>query len=639
MKKTILFIAAGLIATGANAQSKQAFKNLPWAKTDAKAEGTEAVYMPGVQTMHYGKATIAQIGSTETWGGSLAGWIPAASSGTVSPKWVNAGTNPNYFPDLASASAGDGWVIFDFNDNTGTAPVDATLTSPSSFSFTGHAHVGVTISEWHNRFQDSVYIDVATGPSGPWTSYAIYQNNTLRPNDETDNPFNTLVNISATAGNQGTVYIRFHLKGDYQGYGWAFDDLKFFDLDPVDVRLQRSAHTYKTGNYEEYPLGVIPMQFMTEVHPFTFVDNYGYNAQTNLSVNSSITTTPAGGPTYNQNKTLANLAVSGFDSAINYTSNPFSPDLNTPYRYTNVFTQGSATDTAEFSVTDTTWLQARPSFTAHGYYLNKSAAPAFSYEYCTIFNVPYGKSDTLTSMNLSLYNGSGQTVAIQIYTYDDAGGIFQPVASATKTLIGSDVSNTSITWSSNFFPADASNNSPILTGGTNDSFGQNYYVVVKTINATQDVVLWTADAPAFPATEYFGGQALQDTSDNSDTYTFGNGTIFGFTTVPCVKLNFGVPQTNLAIQNVANKVKVFEAYPNPANNNINIPFMANAKGNVTVSITNSLGQVIKSQTLNGVQAGVQTTATLPTSDLASGTYFFTVESNGNRSSGRFTIKH
>ncbi len=635
MKKSILLLAGGLLVLGANAQSKKINKTLQPTRTEAKVKGAEAVYMPGVQTMHYGKATIAQIGSTVTWGGSLSGWVAAAATSTVVPKWVNTTSNPNYFPDLASASAGDGWVVFDFNDNTGTAPVDATLTSPSSFSFTGHAHVGVMISEWHKRFQDSAYIDVATAVNGPWTSYAIYQNNTLRPNDETDNPFNTLVNISATAGNQGTVYIRFHLKGDYQGYGWAFDDLKFYDLDPVDVRLQRSAHTYKTGNYEEYPLGVIPPQFMTQVQPYAFVDNYGYNAQTNLSVNSTITANPAGGPSYNQNQTLANLPVSGFDSVISYTS-AFTPD-DTARTYTNVFTQGSATDTAMFRVSDSSWLQARPSFTAHGYYLTK--AGSFSYEYCTIFNVPYGKSDTLTTLNLSLYNGAGQNVTVQIYTYDATGGIFQPVASATKQLSGGDVSNNSIIWSSNFYPADANNMSPVLTGGTNDSFGQNYYVVVKTVNATSDVVLWTADAPAFPATSYFGGQALQDTSDNADTYTFGLGTIFGFTTVPCVRLNFGVPQTNLAVNNIDNRTKVYAAYPNPANNEINIPFLTQEKGNVNVTITNALGQVVRTKTITNVETGVQTTAQLSTSNLADGIYLFTVEVNGTRSTGRFTVTH
>ncbi|MBS1587456.1 MAG: T9SS type A sorting domain-containing protein [Bacteroidetes bacterium] len=631
MKKLFLLIAAGSVVLGANAQSSKKVSHVAPERQIAKVPGAIARHDDHVNYVHHGKATLTQIGATTTFGsgpGLPAGWTSgnAPSTAPVNWKWINT-ANTNYI-DLNSASANDGWVVCDINDNPGSLPVDAYLTSPS-FNFSGHAHVGMVFTEYYDRFEDSCYVDVNNGAG--WVSYPVNFNNTLRPNDQTDNASDVLLNISATASNQSSVQIRFHFKGSYQGYEWHVDDLKFVDLDPVSNMLERSAHVYKAGTAEMDPLGTMPVQLFTSATPYTFLSNNGYNAQTNVSVTSNMVA-PAGAPSYSQTVTKASLPVNAFDSVVSYAANPYTSTVTGTYK--NGFAAGSATDTASFALTNTSWVQARPSFTAHGYYMYKASAPQMSLEYTTFFTVPKGKSDTLTSFNVSLYDGAGQPIEVQLYTYD--GSNYTPVAGGAKTLAASDVSNNSIIWSSDIAATGANPGPIVLDGGTNDSFGQTYYAVVKTAGATQETVLWCADAPAFPAQSYFGLQAFEDTSDNlPNSYALAAHTVYAQTPVPLIRLNF---DTYLGVKELVSNIALMNAFPNPANNKINIPFKVQTGGDATITVTNAAGQVVKSQ-VKHANANEYTTVEFSTSDLASGTYFYSVDVDGKRSSDHFVVTH
>jgi hypothetical protein len=81
------------------------------------------------------------------------------------------------------------------------------------------------------------------------------------------------------------------------------------------------------------------------------------------------------------------------------------------------------------------------------------------------------------------------------------------------------------------------------------------------------------------------------------------------------------------------------AFPNPANSALNVPFTIAEKANVTVSISNMVGQVIATQNMGSINAGQKATATFNTSNLANGVYMYTVEANGQRVSNRFSVAH
>ena len=81
-----------------------------------------------------------------------------------------------------------------------------------------------------------------------------------------------------------------------------------------------------------------------------------------------------------------------------------------------------------------------------------------------------------------------------------------------------------------------------------------------------------------------------------------------------------------------------KAFPNPANAELNIPFTVKEKSNVTVSITNMVGQVIATQNVEA-NAGQATTATFNTSNLASGVYLYTLKADGQQVTNRFAVAH
>lgn len=79
-----------------------------------------------------------------------------------------------------------------------------------------------------------------------------------------------------------------------------------------------------------------------------------------------------------------------------------------------------------------------------------------------------------------------------------------------------------------------------------------------------------------------------------------------------------------------------EAYPNPATGVVNIPFTLATASNVTVTLSNMLGQTVDSRQLTGVAKGkVQ----FNTSSLPDGIYSYSVMANGQKVSGRIAIRN
>lgn len=86
-------------------------------------------------------------------------------------------------------------------------------------------------------------------------------------------------------------------------------------------------------------------------------------------------------------------------------------------------------------------------------------------------------------------------------------------------------------------------------------------------------------------------------------------------------------------------VSSVNAYPNPSSETIAVELSVKEKANVTVSVSNMLGQVIATQNMGAMNAGQKTTATFNTSALAAGVYLYTVEADGQRVTNRFTVAH
>ena len=93
--------------------------------------------------------------------------------------------------------------------------------------------------------------------------------------------------------------------------------------------------------------------------------------------------------------------------------------------------------------------------------------------------------------------------------------------------------------------------------------------------------------------------------------------------------------SHVGVANVKNITSV-SVTPNPANTTVTINFALATRSQVTVTLTDMLGQVVASQNVASIGNGK---AEINTSNLAAGVYFYTVTANGERATGRVVVAH
>jgi hypothetical protein len=91
-------------------------------------------------------------------------------------------------------------------------------------------------------------------------------------------------------------------------------------------------------------------------------------------------------------------------------------------------------------------------------------------------------------------------------------------------------------------------------------------------------------------------------------------------------------------ENAANGFRILEAYPNPTDNNTNVRYELGVTSDVSVVVTDIVGNVV-SQTTNAQQTPGEYKVSLGTENLANGVYTYTVNANKASISKRFIVQH
>ncbi len=94
--------------------------------------------------------------------------------------------------------------------------------------------------------------------------------------------------------------------------------------------------------------------------------------------------------------------------------------------------------------------------------------------------------------------------------------------------------------------------------------------------------------------------------------------------------------TTTAVGNLSSTISTVTAYPSPANDVVYIPFTLNSNAQVSVALTNTVGQVVRTQNMGRISAGK---AVFYTSDLPSGTYIYSIKADGQTTTGKISIAH
>jgi len=90
------------------------------------------------------------------------------------------------------------------------------------------------------------------------------------------------------------------------------------------------------------------------------------------------------------------------------------------------------------------------------------------------------------------------------------------------------------------------------------------------------------------------------------------------------------------IENTTPLENTISAYPNPAADELNIAYTLAQSSPVSITLTNVIGQVVATRKIPDANRG---NAVINTYTLPDGLYIYTLEANGNRTTGQVTINH
>ncbi|MBK7383319.1 MAG: T9SS type A sorting domain-containing protein [Flavobacteriales bacterium] len=321
-----ILLLGGLLVISASAAA-QTSRNLPSART-LKADG------------HAGSAALVNDNllpvqgtdrGTSFWfedfsGGAIpAGWtnVDIGSAPTDPPVtfvWSNdpAAVGPsalNYVPSSVfnAPGAGDGYVWANSDRGLPAAPVQNHLTqlTTTAIDCSGQPTVQLSLSALIGVFDldasDFAVVRVSTDMTN-WTTYQLFPclvTGAAAPpcSRWSANPENVIVDISATAAGQSTVYLQFQWEGLWE-YFWAIDDIVLSQLPDYERRIANLYVAHVDGGYE---FARIPRnQLGTSLNLGGDVINQGANDQTNVTLTATVT--GPGGVNFSASQNFAVIA-------------------------------------------------------------------------------------------------------------------------------------------------------------------------------------------------------------------------------------------------------------------------------------------------------------------------------------------
>ena len=201
---------------------------------------------------------------------------------------------PAAISTIESTTAGNGFAMIDSDEyggaTGGSCVEDSWLQTADSIDLTTYSNVVVEFETWYRRWNyERPYLVVSTD-GVTWPELTPDTDISGMPNvfdlwpdfpDATSldqNPTLMRVNISAVAGNQPKVWIRFHWTGTW-GYAWFIDDVKVVEQ-PANDLVTDYAYISHNGTGDEY--GRIPQsQLLSDFAVGGGFYNFGYVDQNN----------------------------------------------------------------------------------------------------------------------------------------------------------------------------------------------------------------------------------------------------------------------------------------------------------------------------------------------------------------------
>lgn len=607
MKKIYLSLVAMAIAAGAGAQ------NVPFANAKQKATVNEVALEAPSFNPSVG-ATGDTINNLYYDFSTPANWV-FGNDGNPSADWEITSTGPtggfseSYGP-LESSSAANGWAMFDsdaLGSNSSVQNAWIQLANPVDLS--GYSSVAVVFQQFYTRFQDNVYLEVSVDGTA-WTTYEV--NTDVAGNASSDNPDLRVINISGAAGGQSTVWIRFRFQGGWD-YFWQLDDVAFVEGAANDLEISNVWHGDILNDYEYQQT---PLAQAQEIVIGVASTNLGGEAQTNA--------------VYTYDISDANGSVSSGTFAATLTSIPSTS-------------------------ADTTWY-------ATGF------TPSATGDYVVTVSVAADQTDELPDNNEGASNFS---ITESIYAHDDIDNIeFQIYGGLDDSNVPNEY-KAGLIYAMN---ADATLYAVQVAFGANTTTATCFVDVYNTVDLDNPIVsevydLQTGDVSTGSAISLVnilidGGNGIDLTAGQSYLLSVGNSAgenlwilasdgdddlgglrygpfgaggavnwYTGYTTSPIIRANFDPAASVQENEDVSGVLM----YPNPANSDFTVSFVAKEDQDMTVNILGANGALVLSEQIIA-KVGQNSTVNFNVAGLASGIYMVQLQGASSSLTQRFVVQ-
>ena len=517
-----------------------------------------------------------------------ADWTFQDNGSNPAANWVIT-TDVNAIPysGLAPAghtSAANGYALIDSDTPGNAATQNVDITLAAGVDLTGANQVNLVFEHSYRIYGDVRTVQVSNDGGTTWTDYVITDGT---GSGDTGNPDVVSLNISAVAGNQANVTIRFHYEGAW-GWFWAIDDVAIIETDDHDLVL--TSATFESLGLPYYK---VPTAQVSAFDLYGVADNIGLQDQTNsvLSVDvdgaAFATSTPVTIPSGTVGDTLVISAQ--WTPAASVASHTI--DFNLSSDFTDA---DPSNNTASIAMEVTENIYARDNGNVTGGSFNSGNA----YEIGNYFDI--FADQTIYSINVGIHTAceAGAIIYATIYSIDAATGDFIFEGNTDDYTVDASDIDAEVTLD--------------LFSPFNMLAGNGYLVVVGAYGnggASNDLVVSRAGASAAQTSFFYDGTDL---------------TWYYTTNTPWVRMNTldatGVAEASL---------EGVSLFPNPTEGILNITNENNTQN--TIVVYNVLGKVVMTTTTN-------TTSTVDLSANGSGVYLVEVSNTNGKITERVILK-
>jgi hypothetical protein len=593
MNKLYVALVGGIVAGSAMAQSRTPLhtKKFPQAKTHPVAA-------------HHSQRGAA------IWSDDFSNPANWTMGGDGANDWVIGQVAPNGDypePAIQSTTAANGWAIYDSDLFCATSD-DAWLQNVSPIDLTGYPAVQLVFEEEYRKYQDQTFVDVSNDGTN-WTPIQV--NTTITTNNSTTNPAVVTVPISSVAGNQSTVFFRFHFKSVAGcDYSWQVDDVSIeaiagYDLVAVDAKTT-AYDDYATTTWDSVPYSIYPI---SEIRPLAL--NMRYTSNSAAAENATATISTSDGFSASQSGNIDPTDTTQF-----YVTTPYTPSASVGVYNISYSVTGDNPDT------DTTNNDLSNSVeVSSGVFGRDDNVLAYlQYDDTTgsAFKVGNGfhviADEMLYSIDAAFYTSSnvGSGLELNAQLLDPNTANFDPLAESTYTTV----------YQSDLTPADGANfvhfmfDPPVqLTAGT------DYLAVVQHFGGVRLDV--GAGGISAPQTSF-----IYQSSDDTWYYT---------TRTPMVRMNFN-SNISIGAENVQNGVGLGQNMPNPANGTTSVNYSLDQAAQVDFNLFDINGKLVRNLAQGNMAPGTHRVV-INTADLQEGVYFYTLTTDRMTSTKRMTVVH